>query len=89
MLNTSARQYLTALSDYAHALGRGSAGEHTTREASELEQARAAYRRCCAELQMLDPNRIVPPALAHLVKANPELPLDTPQIWAAFTHQAH
>lgn len=42
-----------------------------------------------AQLWMLDPNRIVPPALAHLVKANPELPLDTPQIWAAFTHQGH
>ncbi|WP_405603266.1 hypothetical protein OG741_30870 [Streptomyces sp. NBC_01410] len=59
VLNTSARQYLTALSDYAHALGRGSAGEHTAREASQLEHARAAYRDCYAELQLTLPEPLL------------------------------
>ncbi|WP_189110288.1 CHAT domain-containing protein [Streptomyces camponoticapitis] len=42
-----------------------------------------------AQLWMLDPHRTVPPALTHLVKPDSGLPLDAPQIWAAFTHHGH
>ncbi|MEU3917285.1 CHAT domain-containing protein [Streptomyces sp. NPDC029004] len=68
---------------FHHYLTGGGLPAHPETAGSPADALRAA------QLWMLDPNRIVPPALAHLVKANPELPLDTPQIWAAFTHQGH
>ncbi|MFF5805084.1 CHAT domain-containing protein [Streptomyces sp. NPDC012746] len=42
-----------------------------------------------AQLWMLDPQRIVPPALSAVLKEHPGLDLDAPHIWAAFTHHGH
>ncbi|MGW4232453.1 hypothetical protein ACWEF9_24735 [Streptomyces sp. NPDC004980] len=48
-LNATARQYLTAPSDYCHALRRGDGRDHA---AEALDTARAAYRNTYAQAQM-------------------------------------
>ncbi|AYV31586.1 CHAT domain protein [Streptomyces sp. ADI95-16] len=62
--------------------GRGLPG-HPEAVGSPADALRAA------QLWMLDPHRIVPPALSAVLEARPELDLDAPHIWAAFTHHGH
>ncbi|MFF4452254.1 CHAT domain-containing protein [Streptomyces goshikiensis] len=57
--------------------------EHPEAVGSPADALRAA------QLWMLDPHRIVPPALSAVLEAHPELDLDAPHIWAAFTHHGH
>ncbi|MFE3610407.1 CHAT domain-containing protein, partial [Streptomyces goshikiensis] len=66
-------QYLT---------GRGLPG-HPEAVGSPADALRAA------QLWMLDPHRIVPPALSAVLEERPGLDLDAPHIWAAFTHHGH
>ncbi|GGK16350.1 hypothetical protein GCM10011583_55330 [Streptomyces camponoticapitis] len=58
-LNTSARQYLTALSDHAHALGRGAGAETGVGASADLEETRAAYRDCYSQLQLTLPEPLL------------------------------
>jgi hypothetical protein len=55
-LNTAARQYLTALADYAHALR---IGADPDRLARELDTARGAHRDRYAEAQMTLPDPVL------------------------------
>ncbi|MFC6832858.1 CHAT domain-containing protein [Streptomyces goshikiensis] len=62
--------------------GRGLPG-HPEAVGSPADALRAA------QLWMLDPHRIVPPALSAVLEERPGLDLDAPHIWAAFTHHGH
>ncbi|MFH8975503.1 hypothetical protein [Streptomyces sp. NPDC017890] len=54
-LNTSARQYLTAMTNYLHALQRG---EDVSPRLTDLEAARLTYRDSYAESQMIAPEAV-------------------------------
>ncbi|MGC9498001.1 hypothetical protein [Streptomyces sp. WG7] len=55
-LNTSARQYLTAMTNYLHALQRG---EDADSRLADLEAGRLAYRDSYAESQMIAPEDVL------------------------------